>query len=80
MRCVVPRKGTWIETGLTHHLMGMPCGVVPRKGTWIETSSERPKFFSTVRVVPRKGTWIETDFFVIVAVRAMCRPPQGDVD
>ena len=33
---VVPRAGTWIETG-KYRIEDVYVGVVPRAGTWIET-------------------------------------------
>ena len=59
IRNVVPRAGTWIETGINIKINEVAVIVVPRAGTWIETCL-RTHSVCSCPVVPRAGTWIET--------------------
>ncbi len=75
---VVPRVGTWIETGVYPGKRERQT-VVPRVGTWIETLSES-MFLNSYKVVPRVGTWIETMISIAWRMISASRAPCGHVD
>ena len=78
MKMSSPAWGRGLKSAGDHH--GAVCwGVVPRVGTWIEIYD-----FGAVSefcaVVPRVGTWIEILYGISSSMKALCRPPRGDVD
>ena len=55
---VAPRRGAWVETTVTLHLVWSQ-KVAPRRGAWVETSAVLPNP-KRKEVAPRRGAWVET--------------------